>query len=411
MFQQRINWLMKRPWLVGVIFVVIVVLSFAAGAAFVRDQQSTFTLEDGSVVGIGEVQRMAEDVDFQMFWDVWKILQDDYLRGPVSEKDLLYSALDGLVQGVGDPYSRFFNPEDAQGFETDLEGKFEGIGAEIAIKDDRVVIVAPLAGSPAITAGIKAGDTVYLIDEADTTGMSIDEAVRRIRGPGGSIVTLTVSHDGMDDIVEVPITRDVIEISSVEWEVRDDGVAVIDIFFFNEDTARNFNKAVVDVLAQGASSLVIDMRNNPGGFLDRAVTIAGEWVGNKTVVFEKMEDGYLVPLDAQGVARLAGLKTVVLVNGGSASATEIVAGALQDYELATVIGEQTFGKGSVQSYREFNDGSGLKLTIAEWLTPKGRSIQDDGITPDEIIEYTEEDFDAGIDQQFDRAIEILKTNE
>ena len=411
MFQQRIKWFMKRPWLLGVLFVAIIGVSFAAGNSYAQHQQKTFTLEDGSVIGVGEIQKIAADVDFQMFWDVWKILQNEYLRGPVSEKDLLYSALDGLVEGVGDPYTRFFDPEQADSFQTDLEGKFEGIGAEIGIRDDRVVIVAPLSGSPAIAAGAKAGDIIYLIDEADTLGMSIDEAVRRIRGPGGSIVTLTVSHDGLDDVAEIPITRDVIEVSSVEWEVREDGVAVVDIFFFNEDTARNFNKAVVDILSQGATGLVVDMRNNPGGFLDRAVTITGEWIGNKTVVFEKMEDGYLVPLDAQGIARLGGIPTVVLVNGGSASATEIVAGALQDYEVATVIGEQTFGKGSVQAYQEFEDGSGLKLTIAEWLTPKGRSIQDDGITPDEIIEYTVEDFEAEVDPQFDRAIEMLTTIE
>lgn len=410
MFQQRINWLTKRPWLLGVVVLVVVVISFASGVLLARNQQQTFTLEDGSVIGIGEIQRIAEDVDFQMFWDVWNILQEDYLRGPVSEKDLFYSALDGLVQGVGDPYSRFFDPREAEGFQTDLEGKFEGIGAEIAIRDNWVVVVSPLSGSPAINAGVKAGDTVYMIDGVETRGMSIDEAVRRIRGPGGSVVTLTVSHDGMDEVVEIQITRDVIEISSVEWEVREDGIAVINIFFFNEDTARNFNKAVIEILANGADGLVLDMRNNPGGFLDRAVTIAGEWVGNNTVVLERMEDGYLIPLDAQGVARLSGIPTVVLVNGGSASATEIVAGALQDYGVARIVGEQTFGKGSVQEYREFSDGSGIKLTIAEWLTPKGRSIQDDGITPDYIVEYTDEDFESDIDPQFDRAIELLIEN-
>lgn len=408
MFQQRINWLIKRPWLLGVIFVVTAGSSFAGGVVF-SNQDSTVTLEDGSVIGIGEVKRISDDVDFQLFWDVWDILHEDYLRAPVSDKDLLYSAIDGLVKGVGDPYSRFFDPRSAEGFQTDLAGKFEGIGAEIGIKDDFVVVVAPIVDSPASNAGVRSGDIIYTIDDVETRGMSVEEAVRRIRGPGGTVVKLNVQHLDAEELVEIPITRDVIEISSVKWEVRDDGIAVINIYFFNEDTARNFNKAVVDILANGAKSIVVDMRNNPGGFLDRAVSISGEWVGNKTVVFEKLEDGSLIPLDAQGTARLASLQTVVLVNGGSASATEIVAGALQDYEKATIVGEQTFGKGSVQEYREFGDGSGLKLTIAEWLTPKGRSIQDDGITPDEIVEYTKEDFEAGADPQFDRAIEILIT--
>ncbi len=411
MFQQRINWMSKNPWAIGVSVVIVIVVSLGIGMAIGRNSQQVVELEDGRVLGIGEVRQLAEDVNFQMFWEVWDTLQEDFLYGPVSEKDLFYSALSGLVDGAGDPYSRFFAPKAASDFQTDLEGKFEGIGAEIGIKDDRVVVVAPLPDSPAIKAGIKAGDIIYLIDDVDTSGMAVEEAVGLIRGIGGTTVVLTVSHDGLDDVVEIPIVRDTIEISSVEWEITEDNIAVINLYFFNEDTARNFNKAVNEILTKDVDGLVLDLRNNPGGFLDRAVTVAGEWVGNQTVVFERMEAGFVQPFDAQGLARLDAIKTIVLVNGGSASASEIVAGALQDYGVATIIGTQTFGKGSVQEYREFSDGSGIKITIAEWLTPKGRSIQDDGITPDEIVEYTVEDFEAEVDPQLDRAIEILNSVE
>lgn len=362
---------------------------------------------DGRVLGRDEIAQLSEDVDFQMFWEVWKQLQDDHIYGPVAEKDLFYGALKGLVGSVDDPYTVFFDPRKASEFQTDLSGQFEGIGAEIGLRDGQVIIVAPLKDAPAQRAGVQAGDVIVLIDDLETDGMSIEEAVKHIRGPKGTTVTLSVYRAGTSGVIEIPIQRNVIEISSVEWEMRDDGIAVIRLFAFNEDTGRRFNQAVVEVLSQNAKGIVLDMRNNPGGFLDQAVTVAGEWVGNKTVVIERMDDGLLQDLKAQGVGRLKGTPTIILVNEGSASATEIVAGALQDYAVATLIGQQTFGKGSVQEYRELKDGSALKITIAEWLTPQGRSINKEGIRPDELVEITAEDIAAGIDAQFERAIEVL----
>jgi len=407
MFKQRINWFSKHPRAVGVIFVVTIVLSFSTGSVYGKLSNTTITLEDGSVIGVKAAQQLSSDVDFQMFWDVWQSVQNDYLRGPVPEKDLFYSALEGLVKGTGDQYTTFFDPEAAEEFQTDLSGQFEGIGAQIGKKNDRIVVIAPLPESPAVNSGLMAGDIIFLIDDIDTTDMSVDEAVSRIRGVGGTEVVLTVARESSGEIAEIPIIRDVIEVASVKWEVREDKIAKIDIYSFNKDTALKFNEAVADIQEQGATGIVLDMRNNPGGFLDRAVSVVGEWVGNKTVVFERADGDHVTPFNAQGIARIGDIPTVVLVNGGSASAAEIVAGALQDYEKATIVGTQTFGKGSVQEYQSFKDGSGLKITIAEWLTPKGRSIQDEGITPDEYIEYTQEDFDAERDPQLDKAIEIL----
>ncbi len=229
------------------IFVVglVVVAVFSIGYIFGRNTQQVVHLDDGRIIGIGEAQRIANDVNFNLFWEVWEMVQDDHLRGPASEKDLFYGAINGLVEGIGDPYSDFFDPREADQFEADLEGKFEGIGAEIGIRDEQLVIVSPLSGSPAENAGILAGDKIYFIDGVDTRGMAIDEAVGRIRGQRESIVVLTVSHDGIQEVEDISIKRDVIELSSVEWEIDEDGVAVIQISLFNEDKARNFNNAVL----------------------------------------------------------------------------------------------------------------------------------------------------------------------
>ncbi len=411
MFQQtKRSITLDTSWVIPVaalVAAIIFALGIFFGRAFLPPQ--TVQLEDGQVLGREEIDRLTSDVDFNLFWDVWDMLQESYIYGPVAEKDLFYAALDGLVEGVGDPYTSFFDPKESAEFQTDLSGQFEGIGAEIGLRDGQIVVVSPLKDAPAQRAGVKAGDAIHLIDETETYGMTIEEAVREIRGPKGTTVTLTVTRGDSTKPMEIAIRRDVIEIASVEWELREDGIAVINLFAFNEDTARAFNDVVVSVLANDVKGIVLDMRNNPGGFLDRAVTIAGEWVGNKTVVIERMEDGLLRPLDAQGVARLKDIPTVVLVNEGSASATEIVAGALQDYGAATIMGEQTFGKGSVQEYRELSDGSALKITIAEWLTPQGRSIQKEGIKPDELVTFSDEDVAKGVDTQFQRAIAFLAT--
>ncbi len=410
MFQEKKKPLLQWPaWVIGAVAVAIALTGFLGGIFVGREAlpPQVVQLEDGQVLGVGEIERISDDVDFQLFWDVWEQLQDDHVYGPVPEKDLFYGALNGLVDGLEDPYTNFFDPRQANDFQSDLSGQFEGIGAEIGMRDGQLVIVSPLNESPAQIAGIESGDAIHLIDETETFGMSIEDAVRIIRGPKGTTVTLTVTRESVDEILEIPIQRDVIELSSVEWYMREDGIAVVNIFAFNEDTTRRFNQAVVDILSSGSTGLVLDMRNNPGGFLDSAVTISGEWIGNQTAVIERMEDGLLRELDAQGVARLKDIPTVVIINEGSASATEIVAGALQDYGAATLIGAQTFGKGSVQEYRELQDGSALKITIAEWLTPQGRSINQEGVLPDEIVEFVAEDIAQGLDTQFERAIEIL----
>jgi carboxyl-terminal processing protease len=351
---------------------------------------------------------LSKDVDFKLFWDVWKIIEDNYVKQPVGETELLYGAIAGSVASLGDPHSVFFDPKTTMDFTEELKGSFEGIGAEIAIKKDRLTVVAPLPESPAEKAGLKAGDRILGINGEDTTGMSLDIAVNKIRGPKGSEVILTIGRDGLEKVEEIKIVRETIRIQSVKWEMLNDNIVHLNLRYFNEDTAEDFNKAVLAIVAKNPKGIILDLRNNPGGFLDTAVGVSSEWVEDGVVVYEKLSNGLLKEHKAMGNARLKDFPTVILINEGSASGSEIVAGALKDHKLATLVGEKTFGKGSVQSLFSLEDGSSIKLTIAEWLTPNQNAIDGEGIEPDIKIELTEDDFNQDKDPQLDKAIEILK---
>lgn len=352
----------------------------------------------------------AQELDFQLFWDVWSLISRDYLRQPVVEPRLLYGALEGLVESVGDPYSAFFDPQSARILQQDLAGELEGIGAEIGIKDRQLTVIAALPNTPAYVAGLTAGDAILAIDGSATTDVTLEDAVARIRGSKGTTVTLLIQPKG-ESPREIAIVRAVIRVEGVavrpERTLKGRSVAVISVAHFNSDVVARFDEAVRNVLAAGDAGLIMDLRNDPGGFLEAAIDIAGAWAERRVVVRERTNDGRIVEHRTSGLARLQTLPTVVLVNRGTASAAEIVAGALQDYRFATVVGEQTFGKGTVQHLTSLRDGSAVKLTIAEWLTPSGRSIEGGGITPDIIVELTKEDRVAGRDPQMQRALQVL----
>lgn len=373
----------------------------------IQGARSIVPIGEGRVTHQGDISNIAsDDIDFRQFWEVWNLVKDSYVDQPVSEKDLFYGALQGLLGGLKDPYSVYFTPELAQEFNQELEGKFFGIGAEIGMKEESLVVIAPLSDSPAEKAGIQSGDRILAIDGKDTYGISVNEAVMLIRGEEGTPVVLAVTRDGLKTPKEITITRQEITIKSVELEIRDDGIAVVTLSMFNDDTTTLFQQAVQEILTNNVKGIVLDLRNDPGGLLTEAVNVAGFWIDGKPVVIEKVQDKQTA-LSASGSAQLAGIPTVVLVNGGSASASEILAGALQDYNLATIIGEQTFGKGSVQEFYGFPDSSAVKVTVAEWLTPNGRSINKTGIEPDIIVEYTQEDYHDGLTPQLDAAIDFL----
>jgi len=403
---------------ITILVLILVIISFGAGMYITQRNEVVKELASQEVVFLGNVLgkyslapegKLTQDVNFDLFWEVWDILKKEYVDcNKLNEKEMFYGALHGLVASLGDPYTVFMNPKIAQEFENDLAGTFEGIGAEIGIRNDILTIIAPLDGMPAEKAGLRAGDRVYAINGESTAGITIDEAVNKIRGPKGTQVTLTISRDGLEKAEDITITRNVIVVKSVRTELRDDNIFVVKITNFNDDTRDLFNKAVQEIITQDPAGIILDLRNNPGGYLDTAIEVASEWIEDGVVVTEKFNEEKKNDYLARGRARLKDYRTVVLVNQGSASASEIVAGALQDYNKAIIVGKQTFGKGSVQTLEELRDGSSVKITVARWLTPDGNCISEKGITPDEEVDLTIEDYNNNKDPQMEKAIEILQ---
>jgi len=397
----------RSIFILSLLLVTIVMFSLGFFIGQASGVRSVVPQGQGELVGQGEVPRyLAQDVDFEQFWDIWNFVKEAYYKQPVSDIELFYGSMKGVLEGLDDPYSVYFDPEEAEEFSASLEGSFEGIGAEIGIKDDRLQIVAPLDGLPADQAGLLPGDWIVLIDEVETTGMSVEEAVTLIRGEKGTQVTLTIAREGVDGITDYTITRDKIVIDSVKWAVDENQIMTISISTFNHDTSELFSEAVQEALAANVQGIMLDLRSNPGGLLTTAIDIASAWVGYDAVVIERAQDD-VQTFRGVSAPRLQGIPTVVLVNGGSASASEIVSGALQDYGYATIVGNQTFGKGSVQEYQELPDGSAVKITTAVWYTPQGRSINEEGILPDVTVEYTLEDYQAEVDPQRTTGLDVL----
>ncbi|OGF00348.1 MAG: hypothetical protein A3G07_00370 [Candidatus Doudnabacteria bacterium RIFCSPLOWO2_12_FULL_47_12] len=352
-----------------------------------------------------------KEVDWNILWRTIELMEDRYVNDGIDLEKVLHGAVQGAVSALGDPYSVFLPPKEAQDFKNELSGNIDGIGAEIGIKHQRLTVIAPLDGSPALRAGLRGGDYIYKVDDQETTNLTVEEAVGKIRGPAGSQVKLTIFHVGDTKPVDVVITRARIEIKSVETEVRNVNgkkIGIIKLRRFGEDTTGGVRNAVSSFLVQGVNGVILDMRNNPGGFLDTAVDVAGFWIKDgETVLIQKFGDGSEDIFRAEGQGRLNGVSTVVLMNGGSASASEIVAGALKDHDLARLIGEKSFGKGSVQELIDLDGKAQLKLTIAKWLTPKGHDLNKEGLEPDIKVELSEEDFQNDRDPQMERALEEL----
>ncbi len=341
--------------------------------------------------------------------DVVSLIQSKYVKRPVEPSVLLNGAIEGLVDSLRDPYSYYLNPSDAKTFDDELNGTFDGIGAELGIRDDRILVIAPLPDTPAERAGLRTGDVLLKIDGTPTDNMTLDDAVRRIRGPRGTDVVLVIVS-GDEEPREIRVTRQNIQVKSVTLtfkEVEQGSIAVIAISNFSQTSASEFTKVRNDILLKQPAGIVLDLRNNSGGYLESAVNIAEEFIPDGAVVIEDYGNGKRETINADGDALLARFPLVVLINGGTASAAEILAGALEDRLNSKTIGEQSFGKGSVQELERLTDGSTLKLTVAHWLTPNGRSIDSEGLTPSVQVPLTADDVNADRDPQLDRALQTV----
>jgi carboxyl-terminal processing protease len=353
-------------------------------------------------------------VDLSQFWNVWGILQNKFVSStttdPVTDYERIQGAIGGLVDSYGDPYTVYLPPEEASAFAEEISGNFSGVGMEVGMRDSIVTVIAPLPNSPAEAAGIIAGDAIIKIDDTSTEGMGTDEAVRRIRGEQGTEVRLTIFREGDAEFREFTIVRDTIVIPTSKVEERD-GVFIISLYSFNALAEAEMQNALRAFVRSGKEKLIIDLRGNPGGYLESAVSIASYFLPlGKVVVredFGEAAEEQLYRSSGKELGKSAPKQMVVLIDGGSASAAEILAGALKEHEVATLIGETTFGKGSVQELVELEDGSSLKVTVARWLTPNGNSISDGGLAPDITVERTPEDREAEKDPQLDAAIEFL----
>lgn len=401
----------RKPSSAKKVYTLILVL-FVFGLGYFYGAWNVHKVAPGQVVE--QIVRNApefedQQIDFTLFWDVWNEVKKSYVDQPVADKELFYGAMEGVVSSLGDPYSVFLDPEQSKAFTDDLAGNFEGIGAEIGVRSDQLVVISPLSDSPAEKAGIRAGDFILSIDDVDTAGMTLAEAVGRIRGEQGTTVVLNIFREGDAAPQDISIQRDVIHVNSVDWTYDDStGIVTIELHQFIETTESEMNTALQEILLKHPKGVVLDLRNNPGGFLNTAIRVASQFLDSGLVVSERFSDGSVQKYETVGTPSLVDMPMVVLVNEGSASASEIVAGALKDHGRAKLVGKKTFGKGSVQDFQELSDGSTLKVTVAKWLTPNGTTIDGQGIAPDFEVELSTDDINASQDPQADKAVEVLQ---
>ena len=361
-------------------------------------------------------------VDFSPVWKAWYIIDEKFVPAAVATSTQLASSTEeanqervwGMVQGLagslGDPYTYFLPPVESEQFAEDMSGQFEGVGMEIAVRDQILTVVSPLKGSPAEAAGIKSGDRVLKIDGVATEGLDITTAVSRIRGEKGTTVTLTIAREGWSEPREIKVVRDVISVPAIETTLRPDGVFIIELASFTANAPQLFREALREFVESGSSRLILDLRGNPGGYLEASVDMASWFLPSGAVVVTEDYAGHA----GSTVHRSRGydvfndnLNMVILVNRGSASASEILAGALRYHGIAKIVGERTFGKGSVQELVDITSDTSLKITVARWLDPSGEQIPLDGIVPDVEVVRTTEDVEAGEDPQLEAAAKLL----
>ena len=400
----------QKKVIIGVVSLVILLVVFFLGSYVGKKDAEKKSLQDASA---GNPQVTSDQ--FAPFWKVWNVLSEKYVAVTTTDAQArIWGAIQGLASSQGDPYTVFFPPEENKTFKSDISGNFEGVGMEIGIKDGILTVVTPIKNSPAEKADVRAGDKILKIDGKSTNDLPVDQAVKLIRGTGGTPVKITFFREGSSEPLEKTLIRAVIDIPTLETETKGD-VFIIRLFTFTSQSPELFRNALRQFLQSGNHKLVIDLRGNPGGYLDAAWDIASWFLpAGKTVVTEDFggkgsnkiyrSKGYDVINKAFG----SNYKIAVLVNAGSASAAEILAGALKENGVAKLVGVKTFGKGSVQELVEITSDTSLKVTVARWLTPEGHNLSHDGLVPDFEVKITTKDIETKKDPQLDKALEILK---
>jgi carboxyl-terminal processing protease len=381
--------------------IAVIVLAGTCSAGFIVGRFSD------SLIGRGSTEPAETEELFKPFWQAWDIVNTQYLVQPVDQEALMQGAIRGMLEALGDPHTSYMDPAQFSDANAPLQG-YDGIGAYVNTEGEYLTIVEPIPGSPAEAAGLQAGDIIIAVDGEDMTGVLPEVARLKVLGPAGTTVTLTIRRANVELPFDVEITRAHIVIPSVESEVLENDIAYLKLSSFSDTSAEDIHAALEELLAQNPRGLILDLRNNSGGYLDAAVQIASEFLPDGVVAYEEYGDGNRDTYEASGKGIATTIPMVVLVNEWSASASELVAGALQDRGRAELVGVTTYGKGTVQNWIPLANNEGaIRVTIARWLTPNGTSIHENGLTPDVIVEYSVEDMTTGRDPQLERAIELL----
>ncbi len=347
---------------------------------------------------------------FEPFWQAWSLVEEEFVDQPVDQEMMMRGAIRGMLESLGDQHSSYLDPDMFEEANAHLEGdEYEGIGAWVDTTQDYLTIISPMPGSPAEKAGLKPNDKIIAIDNEDMTGMDGELVRQKVLGPDGTTVVLTIAREGLEEPFNVEVTRSSIIVPTVDSRVLEENVAYIQLFTFGDDTAKDLKTALEDLLQQDPDGLILDLRYNGGGYLQTAIDVVSQFIGDGVVMIEEFGDGTNKAYEAESGGLATEIPLVVLINEGSASASEIVAGAIQDRGRGVLVGETSFGKGSVQTYTPLvNDQGAVRVTVARWLTPDERQIHEIGLQPDYEVEFTEEDYEAGVDPQLEKAIELIK---
>ncbi len=345
---------------------------------------------------------------FEPFWNAWDLIHQQYVDQPIDQVQLMRGAISGMLESLGDPNTGYMDPDQYRQANTPLEGEYEGIGAWVDTTGELLTIIGPMEGSPAEAAGVQSGDQVIAVDGENVTGVDPSLVLRKVLGPQGTTVNLTLKREGVDEPIEVSIVRQKITVPTLESELREDQILYIRIYNFGDNTVEELRAALREYRKAEPIGLILDLRNNPGGYLDTAIRVVSEFIQDGIVMYEEYGDGRRTTFRARGNGLATDIPLVVLINEGSASASEITAGAIQDYKRGILVGSKSFGKGTVQKWTPLEDDQGaVKITIARWLTPNEREINGVGLTPDVEVPFTEEDALAERDPQLEKAVELL----